>query len=196
MIKKNLKIAKTKKIIILFFIIILSIITIKLVTSSDQSGKSDKTYIISGDDNEEDSVNNTENIITLKEESLLGEWEFDTNIQNKAYSKPSKIKLNFKNNSDVITDIYLLDHGDYITGLSEDKYKIEKNKNGETSINILYNIDPSMKDKIDPKYGDYAFKFIIKEFEENKIDVEFKYTSKESKKETLEGSLIKINKSN
>ena len=190
MTKKFFEIIKNKKIIILFFIIILSVTTIKLVTSSHQSNK---TYVISGD--EDGSVNNTENIITLKEESLLGEWEFDTNIQNKVYSKPSKIKLNFKNNSDVITDVYLLDHGDFITCLNEEKYKIEKNKNGETYIKIFYNLDPAIKAEIDPKYDDYSFKFIIKKIEENKIHVKLKYTSKESKKETLEGSLIKRNKS-
>lgn len=193
MIKKNFKITKNKKIIILFLVIILSAITIKLVTSNDNS---DKTYIISGDDTEDDSITDTEDVITVKEESLLGEWEFDTDIKNKAYSKPSNIKLNFKNNSDVITDICLLDHGDYITDSKESKYKIEKDKNGETCIKILYNIDPSMKDKLDPKYDDYEFKFIIKEIEENKINVELKYTSKESKKEVLKGSLIKNNKSN
>lgn len=191
MIKKFFEIIKNKKIIILFFILILSVITIKLVTSSDRSDKSDKTYVISGDDNEDDSVNNTKNTITLKEESLLGKWEFDTNIKNKAYSKPSKIKLNFKNNTDVITDVYLLDHEDFITDLSEEKYKIEKNKNGETDIKIFYDIDPARKAQMDPEYDDYSFKFIIKKIEKNKIDVKLKYTSKESKKETLEGSLIR-----
>lgn len=38
------------------------------------------------------------------------------------------------------------------------------------------------------------FKFIIKKIEKDKIDVELEYTSKESKKERLEGSLIKLNK--
>lgn len=201
MIKKFFEIIKKNKIIILIFILILSVITIKLVTSSRNSDKGKESYVISDDDDETGSINNTEDTITteedslLKEDFLLGEWEFDTDIKDKAYSKPSELKLNFKNDSDVIEDVHLLDHGDFIDNLSESKYKIEKNKNGETCITLLYDIDPSRKDKLDPK-DYYSFKFIIKEIEENKINGELKYTSKESKKEILEGSLIKINKSN
>ena len=194
MSKKFFKIIKSKKVIILFLIIVLSLITIKLVTLNDQSIQNNTTYIIT--DNKEDLINdsdNEEDTIGLKEESLLGEWEFDTDIQNKAYSKPSKIKLNFKNNSDVVVDVYLLDHGDYLTNSNSFKYKIKKDKNGETYICILFNVDPSRKDSIDPKYTDCMFKFIIKEIEKNKINVELKYTSKESKKEILKGSLLKSN---
>lgn len=190
MIKNFFKLTKNKIIIVLCLVAILSVVTIKLVNSNDQSNE---TYIITGDDDEDTSVNTTEDIINLKEESLLGEWDFDTDIENKAYSKPSKIKLTFKSNFDVITDISLLDHGNYITDLDESKYEIGKDKNGETYIKVLHDIDPSIKDTIDPKYNDYMFKFVIKEIQENKIDVELKYLSKESKNETLEGSLIKIN---
>ncbi|OOM66212.1 hypothetical protein CLOBI_08440 [Clostridium beijerinckii] len=191
MIKKVFKIARNNKIIILFFIAILSIVTIKLLTSGNQSNQ---TYIIGEEDNEGDEGNKNLDSITLNEESLLGEWEFDTNIQNKAYSKPSKIKLNFQSNSDVIVDTYLLDHGDYLTDSSGFKYKIEKDKKGENYIGILFNVDSSQKENIDSKYSDCMFKFIIKKIEKDKIDVELEYTSKESKKERLEGSLIKLNK--
>lgn len=81
-----------------------------------------------------------------------------------------------------------------MTDSSGFKYKIEKDKKGENYIGILFNVDSSQKENIDSKYSDCMFKFIIKKIEKDKIDVELEYTSKESKKERLEGSLIKLNK--
>lgn len=64
MIKKVFKIARNKKIIILFFIAILSIVTIKLLTSGNQSNQ---TYIIGEEDNEGDEGNKNLDSITLNE---------------------------------------------------------------------------------------------------------------------------------
>lgn len=194
MIKNFFKNSRNKKILILFSIIILGALTIKLTVFNDNNDSHTTSFVISQDDDDgsldEDSDENTAtNLIDIKEEDLLGQWEFETDEKNKAYSKPSNLKLDFKKDSFVTTDVHLFHHDHFIDNSNEEKYSIEKGK--ETSIKILYNISPEKLEEIRDKYGDYAFKFNVKDFTENKITVDLSYISKDSKKEKLHGYLIK-----